>query len=106
MVRCADGCTSFWKPLTARGGQPSGDVGGGTIGVLRRPDGASQVTFNGVPVYRFVEDQAGTVKGDGVDDMFGGQHFTWHVATAAGGSSSSSSPSRPGGSGGSGPYGY
>jgi predicted lipoprotein with Yx(FWY)xxD motif len=88
----------FWDPLTIHGSQPSGNVTGGTLGVLRRPDGKTQVTINGAPVYRFIDDQAGTVKGDGVNDAFGGQDFSWHVATAAGGSSSSS----PRGSGGSG----
>jgi predicted lipoprotein with Yx(FWY)xxD motif len=54
------------------------------LGVLTRPDGKTQVTFNGAPVYRFVEDQSGTVKGDGVDDAFAGQQFTWHVVSTAG----------------------
>lgn len=83
MVHCTGGCLKFWEPLTIQG-QPSGTVNGGMLGVLTRPDGKTQVTFNGAPVYRFVEDQSGTVKGDGVDDAFGGQQFTWHVVSTGG----------------------
>jgi predicted lipoprotein with Yx(FWY)xxD motif len=83
MVHCTGACLKFWEPLTIQG-QPSGTVTGGTLGVLTRSDGKTQVTFNGAPVYRFVEDQSGTVKGDGVDDAFAGQQFTWHVISTAG----------------------
>lgn len=97
VVRCTGACLQFWEPLTIRGGQPSGNVTGGTLGVLERPDGKTQVTFNGGPVYRFTEDESGTVNGDGLDDAFEGQQFTWHVVTA--GDEPSPSPST-GGSGG------
>ena len=83
MVRCTGACLEFWEPLTIQG-QASGSVKGGTLGVLTRPDGKMQVTFNGVPLYRFVEDQSGTVKGDGVDDAFAGQQFMWHVISTGG----------------------
>jgi hypothetical protein len=33
-----------------RGGQPTGNVSGGTLGVLQRSDGMMQVTFNGALV--------------------------------------------------------
>ena len=83
MVHCTGACLKFWEPLTVQG-QPTGTVTGGTLGVLTRPDGKTQVTFSGAPVYRFVEDQSGTVKGDGVDDAFAGQQFTWHVVSTGG----------------------
>lgn len=69
--------------------------------MLQRPDGKTQVTFNGDPMYRFTEDQSGMLKGDGVKDAFAGQEFTWHVVTA--GNEPSAPPSTSGsGSGGSG----
>lgn len=80
MVRCTGACLEFWKPLTIQG-QPTGNVSGGTLGVLTRPDGKTQVTFDGDPVYRFVEEQSGQIGGDGLDDAFDGQMFTWHVVT-------------------------
>jgi len=83
MIHCTGACLKFWEPLTIQG-QPSGTVNGGMLGVLTRPDGKTQVTFNGAPVYRFVEDQSGTVKGDGVDDAFAGQQFMWHVISTGG----------------------
>ena len=85
MVRCMGACLQFWQPLTIQG-QPTGTVNGGMLGVVTRPDGKTQVTFNGAPVYRFVQDDSGTLKGDGVDDAFGGQAFEWHVISAGGAS--------------------
>jgi predicted lipoprotein with Yx(FWY)xxD motif len=81
VVRCTGACLEFWEPLEIQNGQPTGDVSGGTLGVLERPDGATQVTFNGDPVYRFTEDEPGSINGDGLDDAFEGQQFTWHVVT-------------------------
>lgn len=81
MVRCTGACLQFWDPLTIRSSQPTGTVSGGTLGVLTRPDGKMQVTFNGNPLYRFAEDQSGSLKGDGFDDAFDGQQFTWHAVT-------------------------
>jgi predicted lipoprotein with Yx(FWY)xxD motif len=97
MVRCTGACLEFWEPLTIGGGQPSGSVTGGTLGVLERPDGTTQVTFNGAPVYRFTEDEPGTVNGDGLDDAFDGQQFTWHVVAAGSDPTSPPSTSEPGG---------
>jgi predicted lipoprotein with Yx(FWY)xxD motif len=98
VVRCTGACLEFWEPLTVEGGQPTGNVNGGTLGVLTRPDGTTQVTFNGDPVYRFTEDQSGAVTGDGLEDAFEGQTFTWHVVTA--GASQPSAPPTTSGSGG------
>ena len=95
MVRCDGACLDFWEPLTIQGDQPKGNVSGGTLGVLQRSDGKTQVTFNGAPVYRFTEDQSGTLNADGLTDAFGGQQFTWHAATA--GKAPSTPPSSSGG---------
>jgi predicted lipoprotein with Yx(FWY)xxD motif len=87
MVRCVDGCTTIWEPLTVSGGEtPSaGDGLGGMLGVAERPDGAHQVTLEGRLLYRFVEDPSpGTVTGNGFADTFQGRLFTWHVATPTG----------------------
>jgi hypothetical protein len=66
-----------------------------------------QVTYNGKPLYTFSQDQPGQVTGDGFQDAFNGQQFTWHVVTASnsggasqsGGSSSGNASSSGGGSG-------
>jgi len=97
MVKCTGACLQLWEPLTIQGGQPTGTVSGGTLGVLQRSDGKTQVTINGAPVYRFADDQSGTLNADGLTDAFGGQQFTWHAAT--GGNAPSTPPSSSGSSG-------
>jgi predicted lipoprotein with Yx(FWY)xxD motif len=93
MVRCIDGCTTIWEPLTVSAGEtPSAGDGLGTLGVVQRPDGDRQVTLEGRLLYTFVEDPSpGTVTGNGFADEFQGRLFTWHVATPTGISGSSSS---------------
>lgn len=66
---CTGGCTKVWPPVLLAHGQakPMG-VGLGHLGALKRPDGSSQVTYEGVPLYRFVGDiRAGQVTGNGKD---------------------------------------
>jgi predicted lipoprotein with Yx(FWY)xxD motif len=103
MVLCTDSCAAIWDPLTVSGGNPTaGDGLGGKLRVVKRPDGSRQVSFEGRPLYRFVEDpSAGTVTGNGFADTFDGQAFTWHVATPTGVSTSSANSSSS-----SGGYGY
>jgi predicted lipoprotein with Yx(FWY)xxD motif len=91
MIRCADGCTSFWKPLSASAKQSktaSADLHL-KLGVVNRPDGGSQMTFKGLPLYTFTQEGAGQLKGNGFTDDFQGTHFKWAAATTAGGGSGS-----------------
>jgi predicted lipoprotein with Yx(FWY)xxD motif len=87
-VLCTDACESFWIPLTADEGAPSGGPVADDLGVVQRPDGSRQVTYEGVPLYSFSEDGPGEVTGDGFADAFDGQPFTWHVATVSEGAPS------------------
>ena len=94
-VLCTGSCTSIWKPLTVSGGMPiAGDGLDGKLGVMSRPDGSRQVTFDGRLLYTFAEDgDAGTVTGNGAADDFDGTSFTWHVATPTGISTSKANSS-------------
>jgi predicted lipoprotein with Yx(FWY)xxD motif len=85
-IRCVDDCLGFWLPLTApaNGAPQAGDGVEGELGVIERDDGARQVTYDGVPVYRFSEDGPGEATGDGLEDDFGGTTFTWRAITTAG----------------------
>lgn len=88
-IRCMGSCTAIWVPLTTKG-SPSAPAGL-TLGTVMRPDGRTQVTFNGKPLYTFADDSSPkSVSGNGVSDNFGGKAFTWHVAspgkTSSGGS--------------------
>jgi predicted lipoprotein with Yx(FWY)xxD motif len=88
MALCDGACLSFWTPLTIHGGAPKGNSLDGKLGVVTRPGGDKQVTFNGKLLYTFYLDSPGKVGGDGFDDAFGGQKFTWHVVHANGATSS------------------
>jgi predicted lipoprotein with Yx(FWY)xxD motif len=101
-VACTGACTSFWKPASPSS-VPKSD---GKVGTITRPDGSKQATIGGKPVYTFVEDSKGKVKGDGFSDDFGGKHFVWHAVSAGGKASSSSSGGGSGSDSDSGNYGY
>jgi predicted lipoprotein with Yx(FWY)xxD motif len=98
-IQCTDACTSFWDPVEASPKQSksaSADLNLG-LGVVKRPEGTDQLTFNGLPLYRFTEEGAGQLEGDGFVDDFEGTHFEWAAATTGAGSASSGSdgPSSP-----------
>jgi predicted lipoprotein with Yx(FWY)xxD motif len=72
-------CLALWKPLTVTHGTKP--TGASHLGTVRRPDGRTQVTFQGKPLYSFVSDtKPGQAKGNGFKDV-----GTWHVATVSGG---------------------
>jgi predicted lipoprotein with Yx(FWY)xxD motif len=83
MISCTGSCTSEWLPVTATG-HPTAAAGAGNVGVIKRPDGARQVTLDGMPLYTFVQDSPSHVTGDGAKDQFAGRNFTWHVLLAGG----------------------
>jgi predicted lipoprotein with Yx(FWY)xxD motif len=66
-ISCVGPCTSVWIPLAAPTNGSATEAPGvhGNVGVTTRPDGSSQVTLNGAPLYRFYQDAAGTANGDG-----------------------------------------
>lgn len=107
IVCSTDDCTAIWKPLTVDAGQkPTGPSAvSAKLGTVKRPDGASQVAFDGAPLYTFSFDhKAGDVDGEGQKDTFNGTNFVWHAATASGAvapaPSASSSDTGDGGYGG------
>lgn len=89
-ILCVDGCTAIWLPLTlpaGAAGPTADDDVQDRLGVVARPDGTEQISFDGMPLYRFAEDpEPGAVTGDGFSDTFAGTLFTWHVASPAGAS--------------------
>jgi len=86
-VQCVDDCLEFWLPAIVGSDSPevSADLAG-RIGTVERPDdGGLQATFDGIPLYRFSEDdEAGSTNGNGVEDAFGGAGFVWHAAVVDG----------------------
>jgi predicted lipoprotein with Yx(FWY)xxD motif len=105
-ILCVDACTSFWEPVLASPDQAESaatDIDA-DLGVVDRPDGDRQLTFNGLPLYTFTEEDAGQLEGDGFVDDFQGTHFEWAAATT--GSGSGSSGSEPPSDSSDGGYGY
>lgn len=79
---CTGGCLSVWKPLVVpKGVTPKGPV---KLGTVKRPDGRTQVTYKGRPLYSFNADKPGEANGEGLKDV-----GTWHAAKV---SATSSSP--------------
>jgi predicted lipoprotein with Yx(FWY)xxD motif len=64
---CTGKCLAAWPPLVLPKGQAKPVVGKGVtgIGTVTGPSGV-QVTWDKKPLYTFVKDKAGTVKGQGV----------------------------------------
>lgn len=70
---CSGDCAAAWPPLTVEEGQnPSLDPAiSGVVSAIARDDGTRQVTYNGWPLYYYVEDQAaGDTVGQGVNDVW------------------------------------
>jgi len=71
---CTASCLSVWHPLLVPAGvRPTGPV---KLGTIERPEGGTQVTYRGRPLYRFGGDtKAGQANGEGIKDV-----GTWHAA--------------------------
>jgi predicted lipoprotein with Yx(FWY)xxD motif len=89
-ILCTGSCTADWDPAIASGDQASADINA-DLGVLQRPDGTEQLTYEGLPLYTFTQEGPGQLTGDGFVDVFNGTEFEWQVATSDRGSGSSGS---------------
>lgn len=71
---CTRSCLADWKPLLVHSGvKPKGPV---KLGTVKRPDGRTQVTYKGRPLYSFDGDaKPGEANGEGLKDV-----GTWHAA--------------------------
>jgi len=66
---CTGACLAAWPALTVTAGQsPIAGAGvTGALGTFTRPEGATQVTYNGLPLYYWASDKkAGDTTGQGV----------------------------------------
>jgi len=108
-IACTGDCLSEWVPLAATsGGSPTSSDSAvqSKLGTTKRPDGTSQVTLDGMPLYAFVEEGPGEATGDGFTDSFGGTTFVWTAARGAGGSADSGAATTTQGASDSGGYQY
>jgi len=68
-------CLTAWPPLLVRPGTtPKGPV---KLGTVKNPEGKTQVTYKGMPVYTFEGDsKKGEANGEGLKDV-----GVWHAVT-------------------------
>jgi predicted lipoprotein with Yx(FWY)xxD motif len=84
-ITCTGSCAANWPPVLLPAGVMSATPGSGVsaskLGTIARPDGGTQVTYNGLPLYLFINDQSpGQANGQGVEGF--------HVVTPSGSGSS------------------
>lgn len=94
---CTGGCAAAWPPVTVPAGTAhvvaGSGIPAGDLGTITRPDGTTQVTYKGMPLYRYAGDTAvGQATGQGV----GG---TWYVVSGPSGGGSTTPTTAAGGSG-------
>ena len=95
--KCTGSCATFWPPV--KGPATAGSGVTGTLNTITRPDGTTQATYDGHPLYTYKGDTGpGMAKGNGLN-LSGG---VWHEVTVSGAAApaASTSPSAAGG------YGY
>jgi predicted lipoprotein with Yx(FWY)xxD motif len=78
---CSGGCATAWPPLAVPAGTtPTAGPGvKGTLGVIQRADGTSQVTLDGKPLYYYSKD---VKPGDATGQGFNGLWYVVQVATS------------------------
>jgi predicted lipoprotein with Yx(FWY)xxD motif len=112
---CTGQCLSAWPALTGKPAAVSGIKLNGILGMITRPGGIVQATYNGYPLYLYAGDSGpGKTAGNGVGGVWHvitGKVLTSSVPRETGSSSNSSSSNSSGsssnsGGSGSGGYGY
>jgi predicted lipoprotein with Yx(FWY)xxD motif len=79
--KCNGDCATAWPPLRARGNLVGGKgVKERLLGKVKRRDGSKQVTYNGHPLYNYIDDPHGVVLCQNVQE-FGG---LWYVVKRSG----------------------
>ena len=77
---CAGACAGTWPPVTGRG-QVGGQARSADLGTITRPDGSTQVTYKGHPLYLYSLDKDdGDAYGQGIKS-FGAD---WYVLAPSG----------------------
>lgn len=75
---CTGACLTTWPPLLTTAATPAAEGVTGTLGTITTPDGAKQVTLNGLPLYHYAQDKnPGDILGQGVNDV-------WYLASPDG----------------------
>jgi predicted lipoprotein with Yx(FWY)xxD motif len=77
--KCTGSCAVYWPPVYGRPAAGPGVTG--AVGSITRPDGTTQATYDGHPLYTYVSDSTpGQASGNNLD-LNGG---VWHEVTVSG----------------------
>jgi predicted lipoprotein with Yx(FWY)xxD motif len=80
-IACTGACSTLWPPYVVTGNaKPVAGPGvkASKLGTMKRPDGRTQVTYNGLALYRYSDDtKTGQAKGQGEGGI-------WFAVTPAG----------------------
>lgn len=80
-ISCKGACAKIWPPLLVKNGaKPIAGRGlrAAKLGTIKRPDGRTQVTYNGYALYRYAPDKRpGDVKGQALFEV-------WYVIAPSG----------------------
>lgn len=77
--KCSGSCAQYWPPVFGKATAGSGVTG--TLGTISRPDGTTQATYDGHPLYTYIGDSSrGQDSGNNLD-LNGG---LWHIVPVAG----------------------
>jgi predicted lipoprotein with Yx(FWY)xxD motif len=78
-LQCTGSCRSTWPPLLLSSGQPTGGAQvTGTLATFTRPDGGTQVTYDGLTLYTYSGDSGpGQSHGQGIQGV-------WFAVTPSG----------------------
>jgi predicted lipoprotein with Yx(FWY)xxD motif len=83
-ISCTGNCLYYWFPVTVKSKAAivlGPGVSKAKVGTIKRSDGALQVTYNKLPLYRYYLDRRpGQTKGQRVKDPAG----TWYVISTGG----------------------
>jgi predicted lipoprotein with Yx(FWY)xxD motif len=89
--KCTGSCATYWPPVT--GPVTAGSGVTGTLSTITRPDGTTQATYDGHPLYTYAGDSAaGQAKGNGLN-VSGGLWWEMTVSGAKPANSTSSNTS-------------
>ncbi len=69
---CYDGCATNWPPLLVESDPTFGEgIDESLVGTTERDDGTMQVTYNGMPLYTFLNDtEPGMANGQGLNEVW------------------------------------
>jgi predicted lipoprotein with Yx(FWY)xxD motif len=80
---CTGACASVWPPVTGKP-QAAGAADAADLGTITRPDGSTQVTYKGHPLYFYIDDVKDGDAGDTYGEAIKSFGAEWSVLAPSG----------------------